>query len=109
MSNVTRVLVVVAGKTVDGEKLGAALEQESEVEIKVIAPALTAAHLAAVEDPSAGGGEADPLGAIEDALAGFEADQIVLVPASDERPTWAEEGLLEEARERFTVPIRELA
>jgi hypothetical protein len=101
------VLVVVAGRTVDGEKLSAELDHEAEIEIKVIAPALTAARLA--ETAAAEGGEADALLAIEDALRDFEADQIVLVPDPPDTPTWAEQGLLEEARERFPVPIRELA
>ncbi|HSS31921.1 MAG TPA: hypothetical protein VLL27_01420 [Solirubrobacterales bacterium] len=107
MPGVTRVLVVVAGKTVDGEKLSAELDHESEIEIKVIAPALTAARL--TETAAAESGEVDPLLVIEDALASFDADQIVLVPDPSESPTWAEQGLLEEARERFPVPIRELA
>lgn len=107
MSEVTRVLVVVAGKTVDGEKLSTELDHEAEIEIKVIAPVLTAPRL--TEVAAAEGGKVDPLLAIEDALASFDADQIVLVPAGEEQPTWAEQGLLEEARERFPVPIRELA
>jgi hypothetical protein len=100
------VLVVVAGKTIDGEKLSAELDHEAEIEIKVIAPALTAARLT---ETAAESGEVDPLLVIEDALASFDADQIVLVPDPSESPTWAEQGLLEEARERFPVPIRELA
>lgn len=107
MPGVTRVLVVVAGKTVDGEKLSAELDHESEIEIKVIAPALTAARPTGIA--AAEGNEADPLLAIEDALRDFEADQIVLVADPPDNPTWAEQGLLEEARERFPVPIRELA
>ena len=53
-------------------------------------------------------GEADPLLAIEDALATFEADQIVLVASSADEETWAEDDLAEEIRDRFGLPVREL-
>jgi hypothetical protein len=45
-------------------------------------------------------GDADQLLAIEDALATFEADRIVLVDPED--------GLLENAQERFEVPVEVL-
>jgi hypothetical protein len=45
-------------------------------------------------------GDADQLLAIEDALAAFEADRIILVEP--------DEDLLTEARERFELPVMEL-
>jgi len=53
-------------------------------------------------------GESDPLLAIQDALQVFPADQIVLFthPAGDRN--WLEEGVVDEARERFDVPVEHL-
>ena len=50
-------------------------------------------------------GEADPLLALQDTLATFEADRILIVthPDSEKRP--GEEGLVEEAQRRFAVPV----
>lgn len=53
-------------------------------------------------------GETDALAAIDTALVGFDADEIVIVP-SDGHGHWHENRLLEDARERFGVPVRELA
>lgn len=52
-------------------------------------------------------GEADPLLAIDSALATFDADEIVIVP-SDGHRLWAEKRLAEQAGERFPVPVRAL-
>lgn len=52
-------------------------------------------------------GEADPLLAIDSALATFDADEIVIVP-SEGRGHWAEKRLAEQAGERFPVPVRAL-
>jgi hypothetical protein len=50
-------------------------------------------------------GEADPILAIDSALASFDADQIVIIP-SDGRRHWAEKRLAAHAGERFPVPVR---
>ncbi len=52
-------------------------------------------------------GEADPLAAIDSALATFAADEIVIVP-SDGHGHWHEERLLAAAGRRFDLPVREL-
>lgn len=52
-------------------------------------------------------GEADPLLAIDSALATFAADEIVIV-RSDGGRNWAEKRLAEHAGERFAVPVRAL-
>ena len=46
-------------------------------------------------------GESDPLLAIQDALQTFEADKIVLFTHPRGERNWLEEGVVDEARERF--------
>ena len=53
-------------------------------------------------------GEADPLLAIQDALQTFDADEIVLFTHPRRGRNWLEEGLVEDARERFEAPVRHL-
>jgi nucleotide-binding universal stress UspA family protein len=50
-------------------------------------------------------GDADPLQAIEDALRTFGADLIVISTHPEGRSNWLERGVVDTARERFTVPI----
>jgi hypothetical protein len=50
-------------------------------------------------------GDAEPLQAIEDALRTFGADEIVLSTHPEGRSHWLEQGLVEEARRRFALPI----
>lgn len=52
-------------------------------------------------------GEADPLLAIDSALAGFDADEIVIFRSAGPG-LWAEKRLAEQAGERFAVPVRAL-
>ena len=51
-------------------------------------------------------GESDPLLALQDALATFPAEEIVIFTHPEGERNWAEEGLVEQARERFSVPVR---
>jgi hypothetical protein len=53
-------------------------------------------------------GESDPLLAIQDNLATYEADEIVLFTHSQGQRNWLEEGVVEQAKERFEVPVRHL-
>ena len=46
-------------------------------------------------------GDADPLQAAEDALADFEADELVVVTRPDEQATWLEEGRAVDIERRF--------
>ena len=46
-------------------------------------------------------GESDPLQALQDALATFEADTIVLITHPGGEQNWLEDGVVEQARERF--------
>jgi hypothetical protein len=50
-------------------------------------------------------GDADPLVAIEDALIGFKADQIIISTWPAGRSNWLEKDLLRRAEERFTLPV----
>lgn len=119
----------------DEEQLGRELDLEEGAELKVIAPIessdldLVAGDvddsIAAAEERAASSaaeveqatdatvveteaGEADPLLAIEDALATFEAGQIVLVANSADEAAWSQPDLAEEIRDRFGLPVREL-
>jgi hypothetical protein len=53
-------------------------------------------------------GESDPLLAVQDNLATYEADEIVLFTHSQGKHNWLEEGIVDQAKERFEVPIRHL-
>lgn len=53
-------------------------------------------------------GDSDPMLAIQDALATFEADEIVLFTHAGGQRNFLEEGLVDEATERFTPPVRHL-
>ena len=50
-------------------------------------------------------GDPDPLQAIEDALRTFGADELIISTHPEGRSKWLEQGLVEEARRRFAVPI----
>lgn len=53
-------------------------------------------------------GETDPLLAIQDALATFPASEIVIFTHPEGDRSWAEEDLVEQAQERFSVPVRHM-
>jgi broad specificity polyphosphatase/5'/3'-nucleotidase SurE len=53
-------------------------------------------------------GDVQPLQAIEDALRTFPADEIVVLMAPDEKASWLELGLGEDAEERFSIPVTHL-
>ena len=53
-------------------------------------------------------GEEDPLLALQDALVTYEADEIVLFTHSGGKRNWLEDGLVEQAKERFDAPVRHL-
>ena len=54
----------------------------------------------------AAAGEGDPLLALQDALATYPADEIVLFTHSGGEQNWLEDGLVDQAKERFRVPVR---
>jgi hypothetical protein len=126
-------ILAVVSEAVDDGALRSALggDDLEGAEVLVVAPALTSKRRFILADPDAGieraqevqeetverldeagidaagdTGESDPLLAIQDALATFEADEIVLFTHPDGESNFLEEGLVEEATERFTPPVR---
>ena len=53
-------------------------------------------------------GEEDPMLALQDALTTFDADEVVLFTHEGGKQNWLEEGLVDEAKGRFDVPVRHL-
>ena len=130
-----RILALVS-EPVSAEALRSAVgEQEArDAEVLVVAPALNTRTRFLLADPdpaieraeavqeetverldeegidAAAGtaGEEDPLLALQDALATYDADEIVLFTHAGSQQNWQEEGLVEQAGERFSVPVRHL-
>ena len=129
-----RILALVS-EPVSGEALERAVgsEQAKAAEVLVVAPALNTrtrflfsdpdpaieraqeVHEETVErmveegvDAAGDTGESDPLQAIDDALQTFQADEIVLFTHPGGHRNWLEEGLVEEAEDRFDRPVRHL-
>lgn len=126
----TRIIAVVS-EPISAEVLGKALGAEvGDAEVLVVAPALTtrfrwlmgdtdeaigraeAVQEETVERLEEGGvdavgatGESDPLLAVQDALQTFPADRIVLFSHPEGGRNWLEEGIVEQAEERFDVPV----
>ena len=128
-------ILALVSEPVSGEALKNAVgrERAEAAEVLVVAPALnTRRHFlfsdvdAAIEradevqeetvermeeegvDAAGDTGESDPLLAIQDALQTFPADEIVLFTHPGGQQNWGEEGLVEEARERFGRPVEHL-
>ena len=53
-------------------------------------------------------GEEDPLLALQDALATYPADEIVLFTHAGGSQNWLEEGIVDQAKERFDAPVTHL-
>ncbi|TML78808.1 MAG: hypothetical protein E6G07_09105 [Actinobacteria bacterium] len=129
-----KVLAVVS-EPLSPEVLRSALgePEASSAEVLVVAPALTSKRRMILSDPdpaigraeqveeetverlgeegieAAGDtGESDPLLAIQDALQTFPADEIVLFTHVGGEQNWLEEGLVDEAQERFEPPVRHM-
>jgi hypothetical protein len=129
-----RKILALVSEPVSGEILKSAVgsEEAEEAEVLVVAPALNDSrirfwasdpdgsieHAAEVAEESvermneegvdaAGGtGESDPLLALQDALATFQADEIVLCTHVGGERNWLEEGVVDEVRARFDRPVR---
>jgi hypothetical protein len=126
-------VLVIANETVAGRALRERITQAAEgqrTRVLVVCPALNSPlrHWASDEDGAraaaqdrleaslaelryagvdAAGevGDGDPLQAMEDALRTFGADEVVISTHPEGRSHWLERGVVEAARERFTVPI----
>ena len=116
------------------EALRSALGEEAdEAEVMVVAPALDSrkrfwtsdnddaiARAEAVQeetverlaeegvDAVGDTGETDPLLALQDALATFPAEEILIVTHPEGEQNWAEADLVEEAEDRFDMPVRQM-
>jgi hypothetical protein len=127
-------VLVVATEELIGDELGEVLSEHAagrRAQIRIISPAVTDSPLkhafgdvdeaiASAEqrlersleevrrrgiEVSGAVGDADPLVAIEDALAGFEADEILLVTHPDGDAAWLEGDVFERARRELALPI----
>jgi hypothetical protein len=129
----SRRILVIANETVGGEELFALLDTKAEgvdEEMLLICPALNSrvrtwtsdedparadaqerldaslARLAAAGVSARGEiGDGDPLQALEDALREFPADEIVVSTHPPGRSHWLEQGVVEQARHRYDVPV----
>lgn len=128
-------ILAVVSEPVSAEALKSLIGEQGaqEAEVLVVAPALQSRKRFLLADPDPaieraeqvqeetverldeGGvdaagdtGESDPLLAIQDALQTFEADEIVLFTHPSGEQNWLEEGIVDEAQERFAPPVRHL-
>jgi hypothetical protein len=131
----TKKIIAVVAEPISGEALKSAVGADTaeEAEVLVVAPALNSKFKFLTSDPdeaiaraervqeetverldeegidAAGDtGEADPLLALQDALQTYPADEIVLCTHPNSERNWQEEGLVEQARERFDKPVKQL-
>jgi hypothetical protein len=128
-----RRILVIANETVGGHTLRSTILEKSldvREEVLVVTPALNSPirHWVSDEDGARAAaqerldrslaqlaeagvqargevGDGDPLQAIEDALRTFGADEIIISTHPEGRSNWLERGIVENARERFPVPI----
>jgi hypothetical protein len=128
-----RRILVLANETVGGDELRTLLERKAEgvaEEMLLVCPALNSrvrtwtsdedparaeaqarldaslARLAAAGVSARGEiGDGDPLQALEDALREFPADEIVVSTHPPGRSHWLEQGVVEQARHRYDVPV----
>jgi hypothetical protein len=127
----TKILALVS-EPISADALRAAVgpEKADEAEVLVIAPALNTKKRFFLADPdpaidradavqqetverldeegidAAGDtGEEDPLLALQDALVTYDADEIVLFTHASGKRNWLEDGLVEQAKERFDAPV----
>jgi hypothetical protein len=131
-----RKILALVSEPVSGEALKQAVgaERAENAEVLVVAPALNTRTRflfsdvdGAIEraeevqeetvermteegvDAAGDTGESDPLLAIQDALQTFPADEIVLFAHPGDQSGWLEEGIVEQARERFDRPVEHIA
>lgn len=127
-------ILALVSEPVSGDALRSALGAGmEEVEVLVVAPALTGRFRWLVGDTDAAigraeavqeetverlgeddidaagdTGESDPLLALQDALQTYPADEIVLFTHRGGKRNWLEEGVVEQARSRFDAPVTHL-
>jgi len=129
-----KILALVA-EPVSADALRSAVGEEDadSAEVLVVAPALNSKKRFFLADPdpaieraeevqeetverlAEGGidaagdtGEEDPLLALQDALVTYDADEIVVFTHAGGKQNWLEDGLVEQAKERFDAPVRHM-
>ncbi len=129
----TRILAL-ASEPISADALRAALgDDASGAEVLVVAPALMSRTRFLLADPDPGieraqevqqesverleeegvtahgeTGESDPLIALQDALATFDADRIVIFSHPEGSRNWREDGVVEGAERRFGLPVEHI-
>jgi hypothetical protein len=126
-------LLVIANEGCAGAELFRAIRERADTEngeVLIVAPALTSRlrywmsdeddGVAAagrrletsIERCGAAGiaargalGDADPLQALDDAMRSYAPDEVIIATHQPGRSNWLERGLVDQARERFRVPI----
>jgi hypothetical protein len=130
-------ILVLATDAVDADDVRAALGDEADLEgaeVLVVAPAVTSSPLAfwmsdsdeAIADAESAAqrtaqalsergaqarattGESEPLLALQDALATYEADRILVFVRSEDEARYREDDVVGEAERRFGVPVTEV-
>ena len=135
VSSRPRRVLVISNETVEAEILRETIAARADrTQVLVVAPALNTRlrHWLSDEDPArrtaerrfagalaalrAAGvdvdgwvGDADPLLAIEDALAVFPADELLIATHPEERSNWLAHDLVGRACARFSLPVLHLA
>jgi hypothetical protein len=125
-------ILAIANETVEGDALHELIAAHADgllAEVVVVAPALNSRFRHWVSDSDAARtaaearleqsvtrlgaagitaygwvGDADPLEAIADALAVFEADQLIISTHPEHRSNWLARDVVRRARERFGLP-----
>ena len=127
-----KILALVA-EPVSADALRSAVgpDDADDAEVLVVAPALNSRRKFFLADPDAAieradqvqeetverldeegidaagdTGEEDPMLALQDALVTFDADEVVLFTHQGGKQNWLEDGLVEEAGSRLSVPVR---
>jgi nucleotide-binding universal stress UspA family protein len=125
-------ILALASEPISADALRVALGDEaSGAEVLVVAPALQSRTRWVLADPDPGieraeevqvesverleeegvnamgeTGESDPVLAIQDALASFDADQIVVFSHPEGNRNWREKDVVGEVERRFSLPVR---
>ena len=112
-------LLVLSGDPVTASDVREALGGDADVqlegaEVLVVSPALNESALAfwvsdsdeAILDARGTTGESEPLLALQDALATFPADLVLVFTRPDDSERHGEHDLVAQVRERFDVPVR---
>jgi hypothetical protein len=128
-------IIVVVSEPVSADALRSVIGDEAskEAEVLVIAPALTGKARWMLADPDAAidraeqvqqetverldeagvdaagdTGEDDPLLAVQDTLQTYPADRIIFFTHPEGDRNWLEEGVVDEARDRFEPPVEHM-